>query len=228
MKIVESIQILLAANTYLYKIFQNIFGNEPSSMQLEVLTNEVTNASLDLLRLQDNREFDDSLRQLKNFALSFKNNKADVLDKVRMEYTRLLIGPERLPAPPWESVYLREERLLFQESTLEIRKYYLKYNFQPAEYPHVADDHLGLELDFMAKLSEMAEKSYKVEDFNTLLSLLQEQENFIKNHLIIWVPLFAEKMQESRTSYLYPNMAILLKQFLTIQLKVLNEIKENF
>lgn len=39
------------------------------------------------------------------------------------------VEPGSLPAPPWESAYLSEDRLLFQESTLEVRKAYLKYNY---------------------------------------------------------------------------------------------------
>lgn len=61
----------------------------------------------------------------------------------------MFIGPRELPAPPWESSYLNEDKLLFQEETLQVRMSYLKYNFIPKNYPHEADDHIALELDFM-------------------------------------------------------------------------------
>ncbi|MCB8816455.1 molecular chaperone TorD family protein [Desulfosporosinus shakirovi] len=74
------------------------------------------------------------------------------------EYTRLFIGPTKLPVPPWESVYVSKERLLFQESSLKVRQRqcYLNYNFLPAKYRSEADDHIALELDFMYNLSSLA------------------------------------------------------------------------
>jgi TorA maturation chaperone TorD len=70
-----------------------------------------------------------------------------VLARLKSEYTALMIGPAKLPAPPWESAYLTRERIIFQESTLKVRRAYQKYQFLPANYPYEADDHLALELD---------------------------------------------------------------------------------
>lgn len=221
----ESVQIILAGNTYLYKLFQNIFGNTPSIAQLEILNGDMTEEALDIFKSEDNVKFVKSIQQLKVFGEYFKNDKEAILELLTGEYTHLLIGPNKMPAPPWESVFRSEERLLFQESTLEIRRYYLKYGFIPAGYPHVADDHLALELDFMASLSSLAEKAYANEDFNQLQEILQVQEDFLTSHLLFWVPEFARKIQESDTHYLYPDMACLLNEFLQIQTDVIDEIK---
>ncbi|MEI3231097.1 MAG: molecular chaperone TorD family protein, partial [Gordonibacter pamelaeae] len=48
---------------------------------------------------------------------------ANGLGQLRSVYTKLFIGPAKLPAPPWESVYATGGRpLLFQESTLAVRR----------------------------------------------------------------------------------------------------------
>lgn len=224
-KQMESVQIILAGNTYLYKLFQNIFGNTPSIAQLEILNSDMTKEALDIFKTEDNVKFGKSIQQLTEFGELFKKDKEVILAQLTGEYTRLLIGPNKLPAPPWESVFRSEERLLFQESTLEIRRYYLKYGFIPAGYPHVADDHLALELDFMASLSSLAEKVYANEDFNQLQEILQVQGDFLTSHLLFWVPEFAQKIQESEIHYLYPDMASLLNEFLQIQSGVIEEIK---
>jgi TorA maturation chaperone TorD len=41
------------------------------------------------------------------------NDLPTVCDKLKQDYTRLFIGPGELPAPPWESACLHNERLLF-------------------------------------------------------------------------------------------------------------------
>lgn len=41
-------------------------------------------------------------------------------------YQRLFIGPYALPAPPWGSVYLDHENVLFGDSTLDLREWMLE------------------------------------------------------------------------------------------------------
>lgn len=221
----ESVQIILAGNTYLYKLFQHIFGNEPTIAQLDMLNSDLTKEALDIFKSDEHLEFVKETKWLVEFAEQFKKDKEAILNQLSEEYTRLLIGPNKMPAPPWESVFRSEERLLFQESTLEIRRCYLKYGHIPAGYPHVADDHLALELDFMAGLSSLAEKTYANEEFSQFRVILNDQTDFLTNHLLFWIPEFAEKIQASETHYFYPKMAYLLTEFLRIQLGVIEEIK---
>lgn len=221
----ESVQILLAGSTYLYRLFQNIFGNAPSTEQIDILTSDTTKDAFEIFRTDNNSSYEKGLEHLSRLEKYYRKDKKIALEKLTSEYNYLLIGPHKLPAPPWESVYRTTERLLFQESTLEVRRYYLNHSFIPAEYPHVADDHLALELDFMANLSSMTEKAYEEQDMEQVLQLLDEQKSFLKEHLLLWVPEFAERIQESPTLYLYPNMATMLKEFLEIQIEAIEEIK---
>lgn len=225
-KTMESVQILLAGSTYLYRLFQNIFGNQPNIEQMDILTGDTTKDAIEIFRTGDNLSYEKGVEHLSKFEQSYYDDKKAVLEQLSDEYTSLFIGPKKLPAPPWESVYRSEERLLFQESTLEIRRCYLKYGFIPAEHPRVADDHLALELDFMANLSSIAEKAFEEEDLSWFRETLEAQKEFLTNHLLFWVPKFAEKIQESPTSSLYPSMAILLKGFLEIHQEVIEEITE--
>lgn len=41
-------------------------------------------------------------------------------------YQRLFVGPYALPAPPWGSVYLDHENVLFGNSTLDLREWMLE------------------------------------------------------------------------------------------------------
>ncbi|WP_051015687.1 molecular chaperone TorD family protein [Desulfitobacterium dichloroeliminans] len=45
---------------------------------------------------------------------------------------------------------------LAEAMEMNVRRAYLKYKFLPSNYPHEADDHIGLKLDFMAHLSQLA------------------------------------------------------------------------
>lgn len=223
-KTMESVQILLAASHYSYELFQSIFGSAPNPALIEVLISDKTKDVFELFRMKDSYSYQKDIEHFSKFKQYYHDNKEEALELLSSEYTYLFIGPQKLPAPPWESFYCSREKLLFQESTLKVRQVYMKYDFIPAEHPHVADDHLALELDFLAILSGMAKKEYKEKNMKRFAQLLEEHKRFLQEHLLLWVPKFSERIQESPTRYLYPIMASMLKDFLEIQKDVIDEI----
>jgi TorA maturation chaperone TorD len=161
---------------------------------------------------------------LENFISSNDLSSKTVHNDLHWDYTRMFIGPYELPAPPWESVYLNEERLLFQEGTLNVRRAYLKYFFLPKDFGHEADDHLGLELDFMFQLTKLAIDELKIGNFVEYHKILEDQKAFLEEHLLKWVPAFSEKVVESAHTDFYRGMALILKGFLLLDLKALYEL----
>lgn len=220
----ESIEILIASRTYLYGIFHNIFGAEPSREQLKLVTAHTTTDALELLDMEDNHSMVDAAEFLKSIAYKIKD---DFIDKLKMEYTRLLIGPEKMPAPPWESVYITKERILFRESTLQVRKIYMKHGIIPTRYLHVADDHIALELEFIFCLSKKMQKEFENENMEIVVQLLKNQKNFLEYHLQKWIPDFANAMQKSDSKLYYPEMANILKEFLVIDYDIIIEVLDN-
>ncbi len=132
------------------------------------------------------------------------------LKKIEGEYTRLFIGPAKLPAPPWESVYVSGEPLLFQESTLAVREAYLREGFRAAGYPHEADDHVATELNFMAALCKRALDAYESGDTELCRSTLEAQAHFLSEHLLVWIREFSDRLGAVRgISAFYPSFAAL-------------------
>lgn len=112
-------------------------------------------------------------------------------------YTRHFEGPGRVPAPPWESVYVNGEDLLFQESTLEVRNDYRAAGYEAADFPKEADDHIAIEFGFMAALSQDAFVAYTSGDSESAKVLLSRQLMFLGKHLNFWLPKFLKRMEES-------------------------------
>lgn len=219
----ESITILLVNRCYLYKLLQRIFGDEPDIALMEVITNTHTKEALQLIAMTEHRRFERYLSLFEDMKVQIRQNQGETLEKLMTEYTYLLIGPNKLPAPPWESVYLTKERTLFQESTLKVRRCYLAHNFLPAKYPHEADDHLALELDFMGNLADLTEKGFSAGKINEVKNLLQKQARFLRNHLLVWIDTFAEQIQQSKTHYFYPQMGSLVAEILKFDIELLEE-----
>jgi TorA maturation chaperone TorD len=223
----NEVQILLSGLTLVYKLFQSVFGNEPSKEQLKILCSQASREALELFGDEACSDYMQSLKVFNAFCIQYENQPEATLEELQSEYTRLLLGPEKLPAYPWESVYVTKERLLFQKSTLEVRDCYRAFGFIPAEYPHVADDHIALELDFLGRLSEMAEKASNQNEKEEVIRFLEAQKDFMRRHLLNWVPDFARQMQQSKTNVFYPNAAILLSEFLKKANQAIDEILDS-
>lgn len=211
----ESIEILLANRVYLYEMLHVVFSGVPNEELIHILSGEQTAEAFAILS-EDEK---DMMAKMARFTQKLDGKLAEnekFMDDLKSEYTKLLIGPGRLVAYPWESTYNGKENLLFQESTLRVRQFYRKYGYLPQEYPHVADDHIALELHFMAKLSQRALDAFQADDLKTCRNLLDGQKVFLKFHMLNWIPKYAENIKKSKTAHMYPQFAQGVDAFIKI------------
>ncbi len=220
----EAVELVLSNRLFLYSLMHKLFGREPDSQLLEILTSEHTGEAFRLLSEEEGDILDrvpDELSRLKEAMAA-----ADFLDEARGEYTRLFIGPISLAAPPWESVYGQQDALLFQESTLKVRSTYRQFGLIPEAYPHVADDSLALELHFMSLLAQRSFEEFESGRAEALRVSLKGASDFLEEHLLIWIPKFLERMKDSKFRLIYPQFCIILNEFLKQDAKMLAEVQE--
>jgi len=141
------------------------------------------------------------------------------------EHTRLFIGPARLPAPPWESAYRTEDRLLFQEGTLEVRQVYLRHGMASARMGSEPDDHIGLELGFMYETCRLAAEAAAGGEQARAELILRDQQDFVDEHLLQWAPSFAGDVAKSAQTAYYRGMAHLLAGYLAVDRSLLRELR---
>ncbi len=106
------------------------------------------------------------------------------LDALVWDFNRLFVGPGEMLAAPWESVYRSKTKLTFQESTLQVRELYGRFGVQAPGMHREPDDHLGLELAFVATLSDLAARG----DMAQRTRCFEAQRNFLRDHLLAWAP----------------------------------------
>jgi TorA maturation chaperone TorD len=118
------------------------------------------------------------------------------------DYRRLFVGPGHIPAPPWESVYLSIEGLVYEEQTMAVRKFYARYGLQSPKRYHEPDDHFGLEMAFLAHLCSLALATIQAGDSDGLVSHLDAMRDFLKGHVLLWAPVFLNRVIEhAKTPY---------------------------
>ncbi len=221
-----AIETVLAARTYLYRAFQATFGDEPTESFFETVFSEVTDQALDCFGGAGSVSYEAAADAFCEVRRSYEADGSAWVASAKQTYTRLLVGPEDLKAPPWECVYLTKERVLFQEATLQVREAYRSENMLPAHYPHVSDDHFAIELDFMAKLSEKSQAAFESCDNGEYRRLLVSQQAFLEEHLLRWAADYASDVAEAAPGSFYACMGSLCAAFLAIDVEVIGELLE--
>ncbi|MEF9958456.1 MAG: molecular chaperone TorD family protein [Niameybacter sp.] len=212
-------EIILANRIYLYELTHALFGGEPSDELLKQMATDHTAIAWSLYTTEADDTFDAMSAHAMDLKMKLKEE--GFLEQVKTEYTKLLIGPGKLVAYPWASMYLGREKMLFLESTVAVRKAYQQYGFVPQAYLQVADDHLAIELHFMAKMSARAQEAFAQGDLETLKFTLEGQKTFIKEHLLTWIPQYAKDMEQAPTDFVYPQFAKGLEAFIRVDLELL-------
>jgi TorA maturation chaperone TorD len=131
-----------------------------------------------------------------------ENLTKDAFDDLQVDYCRLFVGPGTLLAPPWESVHRDVTHLTFQKDTVEVRKWYARYGLQFEKLHKEPDDHIGLELAFIAALAGRAAEALAGGEEEQCLELVEAQSRFIREHLLQWGPTWAEMgLEGARTDF---------------------------
>jgi TorA maturation chaperone TorD len=146
-------------------------------------------------------------------------------EAMRIDYTRLFIGPGTVLTPPWESVFFSEERLTFQESTLHVREWYRRFGLEMKKLHSEPDDHIGLELEFLAHLAKLGAAASQ-QTGQAPGELLDAQRAFMAEHLMRWAPVWCGQVRDQARSNFYRGIALFTRGVLR-QAALVLDVKES-
>ncbi|MBL8251864.1 MAG: molecular chaperone TorD family protein [Candidatus Competibacter sp.] len=113
-----------------------------------------------------------------------------IMDELAADYADIYLT-HAYRASPYESVWLDDDHLLGQEPMFQVRAYYLRHGLTAANWRVRPDDHLSLQLQFLARL-------FCPDAGDTL----PEAARFMDEHLLRWLPQFGQRVGERcRTAY---------------------------
>ncbi len=153
-------------------------------------------------------EVPDSLLKLKDALDKIDLNSEQELEDLLWEFTRLFIGPYKLPCPPWESVYTSGRRLMMQEAYDEVQDFYQDVGLE-IRNPEINADHIGAELNFLAVLYGKMNG-----DPEKRLYYMDIAKRFLDEHLMSWIPQFTLDMEEAACFALYKVLAQVTREFI--------------
>ena len=136
-------------------------------------------------------------------------------EELLVEYARLLVGPNELPAPPYGSVYLEEGRKVMGESTARVMEFYKAEGLSMNEQFQNLPDHITAEMEFMYYLAYHEVEALEKNDREKALYFLNKQEDFLRTYLDGWVAPFCEKMRQGTENEFYQALADCVSVFMT-------------
>ncbi|MHC1681971.1 MAG: molecular chaperone [Clostridiaceae bacterium] len=138
---------------------------------------------------------------------------------ISADYQRLFIGPDKILAPLWESVYKEKDRLLFGEVELKVRRFYESIGVYVKDSEPA--DSLSLELSFMTLLiSKILENNSKnIKDY------VIRQREFLKEHLISWISSWAEEVEKNAETNFWRGFSLLTRGYVENDLYEVEKIQ---
>ena len=139
------------------------------------------------------------------------------LTELYKDHQRLFLGPENLLACPYESVYLNPEHLTFGSETLEVRRWYARYGLAAPAVGREPDDHIGLELGFVAHLCLQAldvldaGKESGTYDDEALQVAVRALAEFLGDHLLAWSEEFCDHVVARAGTDFYRGVGLLTR-----------------
>ena len=172
----------------------------------------------DLIRaLNELPESDSELNSVLAQAVEIRD-----VEALRLDYSKLFIGPYKLLAPPYGSVYLEGTNSVMGTSTVDALNRYKQegVSVRMKEAP----DHIAIELEFMFFLISKEIEGLRDSDLGSAEAYQKKQKDFLEVHLGKWVPQFTEKVEELAQTPFYKDLARSTRAFVLGDLRRSNSL----
>ncbi len=142
--------------------------------------------------------------------------------ELRKEFAYLFLSPHGVK--PYESIYRGKKNLLMDKPWEKVRNFYRWAGMSKDNNEMHPEDHLSVELGFMAVFSHISGDQAADENgkqsgqpgSDELALALEIQQKFLDLHLVKWVPAFCADMQEKARHQFYKNIAGLTGSFIEL------------
>lgn len=131
---------------------------------------------------------------------------AAAADRLAAAHSAAFLVGGRRAAPPYASVWLSPRGLLYQEPARAMNRLLAETGFSLPDTVKEPPDHLGFQLDLLAELETRAAEGAPVPI---------SPERFRNDHLLSWLPAFAEACNGLREPFFYAGLASALTSYLS-------------
>lgn len=160
-----------------------------------------------------------------NFSKALVEASPEIL---AIDYASLFLGAKEGLVCPSESSY-REKRI-YGESTIKVMEFYHQQGFTKEESFSEPDDHIAIEFAFMSLLGSRLFKIAKDEGLNSSesINLAKIQLIFLKDHILKWIPLWANEVRKFSETDFYRSLSTLVESFVEFDESLLEKFSSPY
>ena len=121
-----------------------------------------------------------------------------------MDYAHVFLGAgtyDKIMAPPYESVFTSEERILMQDARDGALAYYRAEGLELPADNTTPEDHLGFELQFAALLAERMAEALEAGEAARAAELADLQRSFFTYHQANWLPALCDAVEAAEEAF---------------------------
>lgn len=141
-----------------------------------------------------------------------ENTDTSSIEELDVDFAKVFLGAgisEGAAAFPYESVYTSRKKSMMQEARDQVMEIYASKGLvKNGESEKLIEDHVSLELDYMAYLCGNGPR--------------EEQKSFLENHLLNWVPKLCQDIQKHANTNFYKAVAKITESYLKLDYKILD------
>jgi putative dimethyl sulfoxide reductase chaperone len=209
---------LLSNRENLYRFFARLYRNEVDADLFEHLS------TMGFPSECEDSELAEGYQMLAEYL---RKPGEDPLTDLAVDYAKVFLGVgiyESEAAYPYESVYTSKEHLIMQESRDQVLAIYRTQGLDRAESLEIPEDHIALELEFMAHLCKIAIDAIAAEKWAEVATSLKEQKNFLTQHLGNWTPEFCQDILKYATTDFYKAVSKITNGFLHMDQAIITNL----
>jgi len=152
-----------------------------------------------------------------------KLSRKDLLEQyINVDFTNLFL----LHMTPYESFYFREDQMMETAGENPVLQLFNEHDFRVdlGKARAVSVDHIGIEMEFMYMLCNAEKKAIEDGELEVACDIAQIQQNFLKEHLLEWAPMFLLNVKSEAGTALYFDVANVTLDFIMSDFEYLNEL----
>lgn len=151
----------------------------------------------------------------------------DAIEMLAVDFDRVFFGMGPLTARhafPYESVYTSEKGIMMQEAYSQVVRAYREQKLAKDEAFTEPEDHITVELAFMATLAERSAAFLREGHEEAAEQTVIQQLAFAKEHLLNWVDIFCADLAAAADGSFYEHLAAFTAAFVKEDAAVLEDI----
>ena len=213
----QALVALMESRANVYKILSRSFREEMDMPFAEELASGFSFES-------DDPELEAALRAAQQ-SLHAAND--DLIEQLAVTFDRVFFGMGPLTARhafPYESVYTSEKGIMMQEAYSQVVHVYREQHLIKDKSFTEPEDHIAVELAFMATLSERAAAFLQEGLEEAAEQTVIQQISFARTHLLNWIDLFCTDLIAAAEGTFYEHLADLARAFVHKDVALVSEM----